>query len=186
MTTDHRTLGHPERDEFDARALELRQSGYTYRQIADELGCSISTAHHAAERARALIPPPNLEAVRADLVAMATFHYRQLAGIVTRALAAAEQAKASGDERSVARWTSTARLAIRDTLPFLERLAALQGANRPVPRFVEIKTINPEVLDAHLAELEDELRSRGYDMDSIPSVHDYIPLRLPASTVTGT
>lgn len=43
---------------LDAHACYLRGEGYTYQQIATEMGCSVSTAHDRVNRAYGRMPGP--------------------------------------------------------------------------------------------------------------------------------
>lgn len=54
-----------ERAERDARAVQLRAEGATYRQIAAALGVDLHTAHTAVQRAIAAVPVENVDTLRA-------------------------------------------------------------------------------------------------------------------------
>lgn len=54
--------------ERDAAAARLHAQGYTYRRIADELGCSLATAYNAVQRAlEAVIREPAEQAIAHSL-----------------------------------------------------------------------------------------------------------------------
>lgn len=54
-----------ERADRDAKAVALRASGATYREIAATLGVSLHAAHDAVKRALAAVPVESVDALRA-------------------------------------------------------------------------------------------------------------------------
>jgi Sigma-70, region 4 len=70
---------------IDTQALRLRSLGYTYRRIAEEMGCNVGTAYSRVQRALAQIPAEAVDEYRSiqrqqmdDL--MATYLPQALAG----------------------------------------------------------------------------------------------------------
>lgn len=134
-TTGHHAL--PERIqelEDEAEALTLRLSGLSYRRIADQQQCSVSTAHDRVERAlRAYVPHEDVEQLRK----IEGERLEATIGAVLRVLSH-EQA------------TAKQILEAAGTLARLqERKAKLYGLDTPVTQRVEVA-----VHDGDLADLD--------------------------------
>lgn len=134
-TTGHHAL--PERVqelEAEAHALTLRLSGLSYRRIADEQGCSVSTAHDRVDRAlRAYVPQEDVDALR------------KIEGERLEATIGAVLRVMSDERAQPAQILDAARTLAR----LQERKAKLYGLDTPVTQKVEV-----EVRDGDLADLD--------------------------------
>lgn len=135
MPTGHHAL--PERVqelEAEAAALTLRLSGLSYRRIADEQGCSVSTAHDRVERAlKAYVPQEDVDQLR------------KIEGERLEATIGAVLRVMSDERAQPAQILDAARTLAR----LQERKAKLYGLDTPVTQKVEV-----EVRDGDLADLD--------------------------------
>lgn len=135
MPTGHHAL--PERVaelEAEADALTLRLSGLSYRRIADQQGCSVSTAHDRVERAlKAYVPQEDVDQLR------------KIEGERLEAAIGAVLAVMSDQRATPLQVLDAARTLAR----LQERKAKLYGLDTPVTQKVEV-----EVRDGDLADLD--------------------------------
>lgn len=115
------------------RALELRQQGLTYQQIADAIGCDVSTAHRATMRA--------LEALQQDTAERAADVRALELQRLDAALAAIMDRVHAGEDRAVA-----------SMLRIMDRRARYLGLDEPERTEVQISAADPrEILAGRLA-----------------------------------
>lgn len=151
---------------LDAHAAHLRGEGYTFRQIAEEMGCNVRAAHDRVMRAYGRMPGPKAAAERnrmlAELDDMALACYEVLErshvtvnnrGVVTVDVIDPVTREKVGeipvpDDRPVLE-------AVDRLLRIQERRAKLLGTDAPAKRSVEVIT-RTAILDA-IAEMEREL-----------------------------
>ena len=125
----------------DADALKLRSRGFTYPQIAENMGCAMSTAYDRVKRALAAIP---YEAVE---------EYRRLEGERLDALLAVATHQALTGKRSL--------LAIDRVLAIMDRRAKLMGLDAPIRQQIEQVTYSGDAIESRLAELRAALGQLG-------------------------
>ena len=129
MATNERT---EEQAHIDTEALRLRSRGYTYQQIADNMGCSKPTAFERVKRALAAIP------------AEAAEEYRRLENDRLDTLQAIAMHEAV---------TKKSMQAIDRVLHIMDRRAKLLGLDAPTR--TEIITL--DAIDAEIRKLENQL-----------------------------
>jgi hypothetical protein len=144
----------------DARALELRAAGATYRQIAERLGCSVDTAWKAVDRGlvRTRQEPADklrrLERVRLDRLQRAA---ETVLGTTHHVLQGGE---AVLDEKGKPYVDHGPTLnAIRTLLAVQERRAKLLGLDAPARLDAQVRAevYSVDALQAEIARLEQEL-----------------------------
>lgn len=77
-----RVVRTPADIERNHRAAELKSRGLSYREVAKEMECSVSTAYDMVQRAIADIPREDTESLRAMELARLDFRERVLLGIL--------------------------------------------------------------------------------------------------------
>ena len=117
-----------------SEALQLRISGMSYRQIADAMHCSDSTAYEMVSSALKEIPARDVDELRKEQDSMIRSLYMQLIPRVNK-----------GEPR-----------AIEVALKLLERLAKLHGLDAPTKSIIEV--ITEEAVDKAIRELEEQMR----------------------------
>jgi len=116
-----------------AQALELRISGHTYRDIADQMQCADSTAYELVQSALREIPAQNVEILRTEHDAMIRLLLSKLKPRIDK-----------GEPR-----------AIEVATKLLERLAKLWGLDAPTRQIMQV--ITEEAVDRAIRELEEQL-----------------------------
>jgi Homeodomain-like domain len=138
----------------DAQALELRAAGASYRQIADRLGISVSTAHGCVERGldRTRREPADhlrrLEAERLDRLQVEAVQVLRAQHVVIQA----GQPVVDTDTGRPYVDHGPTLAAIRTLLAVAERRAKLEGLDAPSK--VDVRgTFTVDLIDARIAEL---------------------------------
>jgi hypothetical protein len=129
MATNERT---EEQAHIDTEALRLRSRGYTYQQIADNMGCSKPTAFERVKRALSAIP------------AEAAEEYRRLENDRLDTLQAIAMHEAV---------TKKSMQAIDRVLHIMDRRAKLLGLDAPT----RTEVITLDAIDAEIRKLENQL-----------------------------
>jgi len=129
MATNERT---EEQVQIDTEALRMRSRGYTYQQIADNMGCSKPTAYARVQRALAAIP------------AEAAEEYRRLENDRLDTLQAIAMHEAM---------TKKSMQAIDRVLHIMDRRAKLLGLDAPT----KTEVITLDAIDAEIRRLETQL-----------------------------
>lgn len=137
MSSGERDRRRLEVEERRAEALELRVAGYSYRAIAERLGCSVSTAHGLVDAALREVPAPGVERLRQVQGEQIDLVIRSLWPHVLK-----------GSARH-------AEVLIRA----LERQAKLLGLDAPQERIVEVLTA--DLLERALKDLEADIARMG-------------------------
>lgn len=145
--------------QHDAEAVGLRNSGFTYRQIAAAQGINTATAHRRVKRALAAVPSEAVHEMRRiegerldDLWKIA---WRE----ATRDHLFVQSGKIVRDENGEPLIDHAAKLqAVRTCVALSERRARLEGLDAPVR--IRHEVITEDVLDAEIARLAAELAER--------------------------
>lgn len=138
---------------LDAHAAHLRAEGLTFRQIADEMGCSVAGAHKRVMRAYGRMPGPDATAERNRML-------RELDDAAVAVYGVLESAHLAISAKGVVTITVNGQeIPVPDDHPVLEavdrllriqeRRAKLLGTDAPSKRSVEVVT-----KDALVAEME--------------------------------
>jgi hypothetical protein len=125
---------------IDTEALKLRSRGFTYQQIADNMGCSKGAAYQRVSRALAAIPAEAVE------------EYRRLEGERLDNLLAIATHQAM---------TKKSLFAIDRCLAIMDRRAKLLGLDAPVKSQVETVTYDGNSIEAEVAKLRHILEAHG-------------------------
>jgi hypothetical protein len=112
----------------DAKALELSAHGWSYRRIAGELGCSISTVCRGIRNAIKDIEQPAVEEYRA---------------VMDEQLGAMQDELMEMYENSVD--DDTALKALDRVMKVMERRAKLHGMDAPVKAEVDVKNVTVQL-----------------------------------------
>ena len=130
---------------IDTEALKMRSRGFTYQQIADNMGCSKGAAYQRVSRALASIP------------AEAVDEYRRLEGERLDGLLAIATHQA---------FTKKSLFAIDRVLAIMDRRAKLLGLDSPVKH--EVVTL--DYVSAEIQRLERELGVVNADNEATETV----------------
>lgn len=133
----------------DARAAELRASGLNYQQIADEMGCSVSTAHDRVWRAIRSAPVEDGTKLR-DL------ELSRLDALIAKAwevLVADHPLVSNGRKFPELQDSAPVLAAIRELRHLSESRRKLLGLDAPVKHDVKVS----DALDADIERLVAEL-----------------------------
>jgi len=117
---------------IDTEALRMRSRGFTYQQIADNMGCSKAAAYQRVSRALASIP------------AEAVAEYRVLEGERLDNLLAIATHQAL---------TKKSLFAIDRCLAIMDRRARLLGLDAPIRQQVETITYDGSTIEARVGEI---------------------------------
>ena len=154
---NHRRPGPKPDPDRDSEALDLKRSGLNYRQIAESLDCSPSTAYEAVQRALASTrqePADALRRLEAERLDRMTVILEE---IITRRMIAADvlsnlpQADDDGGKASEASDELLLKTVDR-YLRIQERRAKLLGLDAPARHEITL-----ESLESEIARLEDSL-----------------------------
>jgi hypothetical protein len=143
----------------DARALELRAAGASFRVIADRLGVSVSTAWKCVDRGLAATrqePAAKLRALereRLDRLTVQAVQVLQARHVVVSGGKIVYQGEGETAQPLVDHGPTLA--AINTLARLMERRARMEGLDAPTK--VEAKVLTVDVMEARLAELEAEL-----------------------------
>ena len=158
MATRNRANGRREHDihdaELDRQAAVLRAEGKTYPQIAETMGCSLSTAHGRVQKALRAVPSEAVE----DLRRIWTARYEEQYGWLREAALEHAFVVASGKvtderDRAVLAQLVTAMLRVGQKVEDLHGLAA--------PKRQVIEVVTEDVVDRAIAALEAEIAERA-------------------------
>lgn len=153
---------------LDAHAAHLRSEGYTFRQIADAMDCSVGVAHDRVNRAYGRMPGPNALTERnrqlRELDDMKVSVYAVLEAqhvTITAKGVATITVEVDGQRREIPVPDDHPVLeAVDRLLKIQERRARLLGTDAPSRRSVEVVTKDAlvtamEQLNAQMAEAEE-------------------------------
>lgn len=142
--------------ELDRDAAKLRSKRLTYRQIADEMGSSVTTAHDRVRRALATVPREAAEELMALEMDMLDRLDREALTVLSH-----DHVKVTDGGKIV---TDDAGQPILDDMPKLRAIDALRrnsesrrrlkGIDAPTRRIIEVVT--EDVVDAELRSLDEE------------------------------
>jgi hypothetical protein len=162
-------IPEPTQYEIDAQAVRLRCEGYTFQQIADEMGVSVAAAFKRVRRGYARMPGPKaVEQKRSDLQALADAE-RMVWQILERPHVVVQNGKVVTVKIREADGTVTERPvpddapsleAIDRLLKIWERRARAEGTDAPGRRSIEVVTKDAlmesmERMTAEMAQTED-------------------------------
>ncbi len=144
----------------DAQAAHLRAQGLSYRQIAQQVGCDVHTAHDRVARAIAAVPVENVnelrEVERARLDEMLMVAWREM----HRDHVVVQFGKVVRGEDGRPLIDSGAKMAALDRLLRISReRRMLMGLDAPARSVIEV--ITEDTLDAEIRELEAKLGRAG-------------------------
>jgi hypothetical protein len=149
--------------ERDAPAMELRALGATFRQIAERLGVSVSTAHKCVDRGLAATrqePSAKLRILERERL---DHLQRETARVLAAAHVVVQGGKVVVDEDTGQPLVDHGpRLAAVNTLlRVMERRAKLEGLDAPTRHDISARFHTIDELDREIAELENLLGERA-------------------------
>ena len=153
--------------ETDAEAMRLRADGYTFPEIAAEMGCSLSTAHDRVNRAWGRLPGPGAIAEKnrmlRELDELKLIAYRVLetnhVAISAKGIVTVKVMTESGPVEVPVPDDHPVLEAIDRLLKIQDQRAKLVGAYSPTRSRVEV--ITEDALDMEIRRLEQELGGDG-------------------------
>jgi hypothetical protein len=151
----------------DAQALELRAAGANFRQIADRLGVSVSTAWKCVDRGLAATrhePAGKLRTLERERLDRLTVQAVQV--LQARHVVVSGGKIVTGDDGRPLVDHGPTLAAVNTLARLMERRARMEGLDAPTK--VEAKVLTVDVMEARLAELEAELA----DLDPDAAVHE--------------
>lgn len=132
-----------EQAEIDAQTLRFRSLGWTYRQVAEQMGCDTSTAQRRCLRALASIPAEAVHEYRA-------LELERLDALLTVAM-----------EKALDPNNKSALFAMDRALAIADRRAKLLGLDAPIRSQVETVTYDGNSIETEVAKLRHILEAHG-------------------------
>lgn len=127
----------------DAEAAHLRAEGLTYPQIADRMGCAVSTAYESVQRAIAAVPVEAVGVLR-------QVECDRLDGIIAKLWDIINHDDTGTGDKIAA---------LNGVMRTSESKRKLLGLDAPARQTVTV--ISEDAVDAELRRLEEELATRG-------------------------
>lgn len=158
MQTEH-TLADAHND---ADAARLRAAGFTYPEIAQQVGCAISTAHERVRRALKAVPADAVAELRQIEQQRLDDLWKIAWAIATRTHPLVSHGKIIVGENGKPLSDDGPKVqAVIALLRIQERRARLMGLDEPTKHRIEV--ISEDVVDKAIRELEEELAERAGD-----------------------
>lgn len=144
--------------ETDAEAARLRGDGYSYRRIADFMGCTTATAHDRVSRALAAVPKEAVETVRAVWGERLTAAFVEAARILATDHVTVSHGKIiRGDDGEPLIDDGPKLQAIAAIVRLSESARKLEGADVPVTQHHDVIVEHTTTLDAEIERLMAEV-----------------------------